>query len=588
MNLANEDCTTIKGEGTARINVDVEGKKRSITLENTQLVPDLRTNLLSVSRITKHGFRVIFDESKATVLNQGGKIKLIAKEKNGLYVVEEPDGMIAVNETANFSKSSSSLDVWHRRFGHLNTRDLQNAIRQDRIRGVKLERFEGSVCSVCLEGKMVRNPFPMKSDISTGILDLVHTDLCGPMKVPSLSGSKYILQFIDDNSRYGWVYFLKSKLEVSEVLKNFAVMIENQVGKRIKCIQSDNGTEFVNATIDDFLKERGIIRRLSVPYNPQQNGVVERRNRTLVEMARCLLLQSGLPTTFWAEAVNTANHVRNRCPTSFLNGMTPLEAFSGYVPYVSYFRKFGSNVLMRSNEQNLGKFETRSIPGIFIGYSDTSKGYRVWIPDKGKVFTSRDVRFLQRTPAPVKVFEDFYPEDLDNIDTECATQSPVPKHVSVELGSFDNSASLPEEDIDEGGTETPVEELDPEVEDAEEYPRLDDDNRKKAPGRPRIMRTGKRGRPRKQFHYHREEPADSNVEIATLSEVPMKKALSSPEADAWRAAMIEELTSIIRNDTWTLVDRPNEGIVIGCRMNLRNKVNTDGSVQRRKARLVAQ
>jgi len=164
--------------------------------------------------------------------------------------------------------------------------------------------------------------------------------------------------------------------------------------------------------------------------------------------------------------VNTANHIRNRCPTSFLNGMTPLEAFSGYVPYVSYFRKFGSNVLMRSNEQNLGKFETRSIPGIFIGYSDTSKGYRVWIPDKGKVVTSRDVKFLQITPAPVKVFEDFYPEDLDNIDTECATQSPVPKHVSVELGSFDNSASLPEENIDEGGIETPVGELDPEVEDA--------------------------------------------------------------------------------------------------------------------------
>lgn len=196
------------------------------------------------------------------------------------------------------------------------------------------------------------------------------------MKVTSI-GAKYILQFIDDSSRWGQVYFLKSKSDVFQALQNFVIMMENQTGRKTKIIQSDNGKEFVNATIDEFLKKRGIIRRLTIPYYPQQNGVAERRNHTLVEMARCLLLQSGLPPSFWAEAVNTANYIRNRCPSKSLDGRTPFEALSEKIPDVSHFRKFGQRVFVLCNKPGIGKLDSRGVTGIFVGYSDSSKGYRI-------------------------------------------------------------------------------------------------------------------------------------------------------------------------------------------------------------------
>lgn len=172
----------------------------------------------------------------------------------------------------------------------MNTKDLQKAICHSRVKGAQFHRGTFNDCIICPNENMTRSPFLVKSNRSTDILDVVHTDLCGLMKVDSIGGAKYFLQFIDDYSKWGQVYILKRKSDVFQALRDFVAMIENQTGKRIKSIQSDNGREFVNATTDNFLKDHGIIIRLTVLYSPQQNGVVERRNRSLVEMARCLLL----------------------------------------------------------------------------------------------------------------------------------------------------------------------------------------------------------------------------------------------------------------------------------------------------------
>lgn len=384
LNLASKNSIQIKGKGTARLHANVHGESRVIRLEDTRLVPDLRVNLLSVSKITDHGYKVVFNKNQGLVLDQNGDVKLVANKTNNLYIVEEPVNETAVAEEGRTSSTVQSTVDWHRRFGHLNARDLQQAIRQGRVKGASPENLSSDDCSVCLEGKMTRAPFPVRSDRSTGILDLVHTDLCGPMRTTSMGGAKYLLQFIDDSSRWGQVYFLKRKSDVFQALQDFVVMMENQTGKKVKVLQSDNGKEFVNAAIDDFLKKRGILRRLTVPYCPEQNGVAERRNRTLVEMARCLLLQSNLPPRFWAEAVNTANHIRNRCPTKSLDGKTPFEAISGKVPDVSYFKEFGQRTLILNNGPGTGKFDSRGIIGFLVGYSDTAKGYRVWIPEEAK------------------------------------------------------------------------------------------------------------------------------------------------------------------------------------------------------------
>lgn len=156
-------------------------------------------------------------------------------------------------------------------------------------------------------------------------LQLVHTDLCGPMENASIGGSKYFMLFVDDYSRKQSIYFLKNKNEALETFKGYKAYVEKQTGHHIKALRSDNGHEFVNEEFGQFLRKEGIKHQLTVPYTPQQNGLAERCNRTVVERARCLLLDANLPKCFWAEACSTAVHLINRSPAKSLQGKTPYE-----------------------------------------------------------------------------------------------------------------------------------------------------------------------------------------------------------------------------------------------------------------------
>lgn len=189
------------------------------------------------------------------------------------------------------------------------------------------------------------------------------------------------------------IYFLRNKGEVAEKFEEFKNLVENLTGRKIKAVQSDNGTEFRNKRMTSIFKDAGIQQRLTTPYTPQQNGVAERRNRTLVESARCMLLESGMPNSFWAEAIATANYIRNRCITKALPDGTPYERWTKKQPDVSHLRTFGERVFILDKTPNKGKFEPRGLQGIFVGYPENSKGYRVWIPSERKIksFQGREI-----------------------------------------------------------------------------------------------------------------------------------------------------------------------------------------------------
>lgn len=173
-------------------------------------------------------------------------------------------------------------------------RDISKAIRSRLVKGIQLQNFDEKLdCDVCLRGKMTRTLFLKKSECQTKILDLVHTDVCGPMREIFLGGARYFVEFIDDCSSWCEIRLLKLKVQ-----GNDRVRVENQKGVKLKCLQSDNGCEYTSNEFNDFLRKRGIIRRLTVPHNPEQNGMAEKRNRTLNEMARCLLKESKLPNSF--------------------------------------------------------------------------------------------------------------------------------------------------------------------------------------------------------------------------------------------------------------------------------------------------
>lgn len=158
-----------------------------------------------------------------------------------------------------------------------------------------------------------------------------------------------------------------------EAFKEFKALVENKKNLKIKNLQTDNGTEYLSNELSPFLKDNGIERRLTVPNNPEHNGIAERKNRTLVEIARCLLIQSGLPSSFWADALSTANYIRNRCPTKSLNGRTPHEIWTGRTPNVNYLREFGCSVYVLNRKPGIRKFEVRATKGIFLGYAEQSK-----------------------------------------------------------------------------------------------------------------------------------------------------------------------------------------------------------------------
>jgi len=242
-------------------------------------------------------------------------------------------------------------------------------------------------------GKLPRKSFPKQAEHrAKKVLELVHTDICGPITPHSISKNRYFLTFIDDFSRKTWVYFLKEKSEAFRMFKKFKAYVEKQSGNNIKTLRSDRGGEFTSTEFNNFCEENGIKRHLTAPYSPQQNGVAERKNRTIMDMVRSMLKSKNVSKELWAEAVACAVYTLNRCKTTSLEGVTPQEAWSGYKPTVAHMKVFGSTTYAHVPKERRIKLDDRSIKLVFVGYDERSKAYRLLDPTNNKIVISRDVQ----------------------------------------------------------------------------------------------------------------------------------------------------------------------------------------------------
>lgn len=256
--------------------------------------------------------------------------------------------------------------------------------------GTKDER--NSVCEACIMGKQHRTAYPRGvSTRATKAFEIIHSDVCGPMSVNSVGGSRYFVTFIDDYSSYTRVYFIKHKDEVLEKFKEFVNLTANITGKQVKTLRSDNGGEYCSKSFDAYLKEKGIVHQTTVPYNPAQNGVAERMNRTIVEAARSMMSHSKMPMEFWAEAVNTAVYLRNRSPTTSLKDITPYECLFNRKPDASNLKVFGCLAFAHIPENQRKKFEEKSRKAVSVGYPEGTKGYRLYDLSTSRFIRSRDV-----------------------------------------------------------------------------------------------------------------------------------------------------------------------------------------------------
>ncbi|CAH9133803.1 unnamed protein product, partial [Cuscuta epithymum] len=283
---------------------------------------------------------------------------------------------------------SISSDIWHQRLGHASDGKLHH------INSLKGFRRSDNFCDPCIRAKQTRLPFPTSSIKTTRCFELIHCDIWGGYRCDSLSGARYFLSIVDDFTRGVWVYLMKNKSEVSQFLIQFCNMVETQFEQKVKRIRADNGLEFQTNNLFDYYGRAGILLETSCTYTPQQNGVVERKHRHILEVARALRFQSGLPIDFWGECILTAVYIINRLPSPIISNKSPFEMLFGKVPSYDHLRVFGCLVYAHDNKRK-DKFGERGSPCVFIGYPYGQKAYRVFDLQKHTVYHSRDVTFYE-------------------------------------------------------------------------------------------------------------------------------------------------------------------------------------------------
>ena len=383
--LADNQPCKIAGIGSISLK-NHDGSTRVLT--DVRYIPKLEKNLISLGTLESKGFTIILQNGILKVVS-GALVVMKGIKRNNLYLYQGSTAVGTAAAVSEVDKVAEMSRLWHMRLGHAGEKSLQTLAMQGLLKGAKTCKLD--FCEQCVLGKQKRVKFGTAIHNTEGILDYIHTDVWGPTKTASLGGKHYFVTFVDDFSRRVWVYTLKSKDEVFETFLVWKKMVENQAGRKIKVLRSDNGTEYRNDQFSYFCKKEGISRHFTVRDTPQQNGVAERMNRTLLEKVRCMLSNAGLGKQFWAEAVMYASHLINRLPSAALNGKTPLEVWSGK-PANDYdtLHVFGSTAYYHVKES---KLDPRAKKALFMGVTSGVKGYRLWCLSSKKIISSRDVTF---------------------------------------------------------------------------------------------------------------------------------------------------------------------------------------------------
>lgn len=293
-------------------------------LTEVYYIPRLRSNIISLGQLDESGYKIVIEGGELCIFDRERLLLArVLRSRNRLYT-------LALNLTAPVCLLAKADDMawhWHARYGHLHFRVLHNLTAKKMVDGVPMIDRVEKFCDGCALGKQHRAPFPRASSYRSECgLELVHGDLCGPITPATPSGNRYFLLIVDDHSRYMWVEMLRTKDEAFRFFRKIKALAENERDVKLKAFRTDRGGEFNSIEFSDYCDEHGIKRYTTAPYSPQQNGVVEHRNQTTVEMARSLLKSMHVPAVFWGEAVKTTVHILNRAPTQSLDGTTPYEA----------------------------------------------------------------------------------------------------------------------------------------------------------------------------------------------------------------------------------------------------------------------
>ncbi|GJY82329.1 putative ribonuclease H-like domain-containing protein [Tanacetum coccineum] len=389
------------GDGKGRIFGKGKIKTGSLDFDDAYFCKELKYNLFNMSQICDKKNNVLFTDTEYLVISSDFKlidesqVLLRVPRKDNIYSVDLKSVVPTRGLTCLIAKATiDESNTWHMRLGHINFKTINKLVKGNLVKGLPSKIFENDhSCVACQKVKQHKASYKTKlvNSISKP-LHMLHMDLFGPTNVKSLMKRSYCLVVTDDFSRFSWVFFLATKDETSGILKTFITEIENQLDHKVNVIRCDNGTEFKNSIMNQFCEIKGIKREFSVART------AERKNRTLIEAARTMLVDSKLSTTFWAEAVNTACYVLNRVLVIKPHNKTPYELIRVRPPLIDFMKPFGYPVTILNTRDHLGKFDGKADEGYFVGYSVVSKAIRVFNKRTRIVEETLNIRFLQNTP----------------------------------------------------------------------------------------------------------------------------------------------------------------------------------------------
>ena len=380
--MGNMTHSEVKGIGKIKI---LNPDNFVVILTEVRYMPTMGRNLISYGQLEKSGCRYEGKDFVVTFYKDGQKV-ISGKYQDGLYYLQ---GRVVQGESMVARPETDMTKIWHSRLGHMSLKCMNILVKDGYLTDKEVKTL--GFCESSVLGKSHKLSFTRSKHATKGVLEYIHSDLWGsPSVEKSLGNCQYFITFIDDFSKKVWIYFLKTKDEAFLKFKEWKAMVENQTGKKVRCLRTDNGLKFCNNMFDNFCKDSGIKRHRTCTYTPQQNGVSERMNRTIMDKVRCMLAESGLEEKFWAEAASTAVYLINRSPNSYINFKLPEEVWSGERPKISHLRRFGCSAYVHVSQ---GKTSPRAIKGLFLGYPQWTKGYRIWIEEEDKCVISRDIIF---------------------------------------------------------------------------------------------------------------------------------------------------------------------------------------------------
>jgi hypothetical protein len=571
--------------------------------------PNASANLLSINKfcIDNNCWFALTGSNFFVKDNLTGAVLLQGPCENGMYPI--PLHHTSLNKWKGFTAYQGVKTtgmVWHQRLGHPSFSILQHLLKNQQLPLAGLVD-KTKICPSCQLGKSKQQPFFESSRISTGPLDLIHSDVW-TSPVPSLSGCKYYVLFVDDYSRFTWLYPILNKSDVYQCFVKFKLLAENIFSTKIKQFQSDNGGEYVSNQFKHFLTQNGILHRLTCPHTSQQNGIAERKHRHIMEMGLTLLAQAGLSPKYWVDSFLTSIYLINRLPTPVLKNQSPFSKLFNRSPDYTTLRTFGCLCFPLLRPYANHKLSFRSKPCILLGYAANQKGYRCLEPQSHKIYISRHVVF-DETVFPAK--------GTSLSQGSCqVTATPgnslvmIPSHVPIEhfhsttpsTPAPVHSFPTPSPSITAAETITPNQLNSSATNDqlptsCSPSPASSTHTSSQAspllPAAPstRIITRSQTGhlKPKefpgfKLFHATKHPILTSSAPLIPPTPSTFKQAAAKPE---WMNAMASEYNALLSNQTWSLCPRPLHHNVVRNKWVYKIKQKADGSVDRFKARLVA-